>query len=363
LSHRVLLATGATSTVGSAVLERLLGSAAFTSATIVVRTVPLAPPPGVEVVSGDVTRKDLGIEPVRASALAREVTDILHMAADTRFGAPLDALRAVNVAGAEHTLAFANRCPKLARLLTFSTVYVAGRRSGTVYEHDAEHEAGFVNEYERSKYEGEERFRGAMASMPVAIARLSTIVGRAADGVVSRPGAIHHALRFYYQSLAPMLPGTPSSPVDLIPLEYAADAGAAMLVRAYVPGATWHIAAGHDAPSLESLLTLTRDCFLRFRPAWRRRAIEKPTIVSLRTFDRFADSVEELQSSVLSRCVASIRPFAPQLAYPKVFDDRNARSALESCGIARPAFDTYYPSVVKHLIETHWSRADEATAS
>jgi hypothetical protein len=73
--------------------------------------------------------------------------------------------------------------------------------------------------------------------------------------------------------------------------------------------------------------------------------------------------VEELQSSVLSRCVASIRPFAPQLAYPKVFDDRNARAALETCGIARPAFDTYYPSVVKHLIETHWSRADEVTAS
>ena len=359
MSGRVLLVTGGAGAAGRGILARLAGDRAFARIAILTHTTPVDQATAGDVVRGDVTRQDLGMDAPRAAALARDVTDVLHMAADTRFGAPLDTLRAVNVAGVERVLAFARRCPRLQRIVALSTLYVAGRRTGTIREDDLAHTAGFVNAYEESKYEAEAALRAAMATLPIAIARLSTIIGSAQDGSVGRPAAIHHALRFYYQSLAPMLPGTSSSPVDLIPLEYAADAVGTLIARAFAPGTTWHIAAARDAPPLDALLDLTLGAFLKYRPSWRRRAIEKPVVVPLRTFERFADSVEELGNSVLSRCVGVVRPFAPQLAYPKTFDDRVARAALDAHGVQRPTFASYYPSIIRHLIEEHWSVAGE----
>lgn len=365
----ILLVTGATGAAGGPVLDRLLASTDVEEVHVLTRlesdprAITRRSAPVVHIVGGDVTRERLGLDAATAGDLAGRVTGILHMAADTRFAAPLEALRAVNVEGTRQVVAFARRCPRLDRLVALSTVYVAGRRTGPITERELEHDAGFVNDYERSKHEAEHLLRSAMAALPVSVVRISTILGSARDGSVARPAAIHHALRFYYQSLAPMLPGTDASPVDLIALEYAADAVATLAARAFHAGATYHVCAGAEAPALGALLDETLACFLRFRPAWRRRAIERPAIVPLETFERFARSVEELEDSALSQCVAAVRPFAPQLAYPKVFDDEATRGILEGSGVRRPPFAGFYPRVIQHLIERHWSAGAAAVAS
>lgn len=283
----------------------------------------------------------------------RDVTAILHAAADTRFSAPLDVARAANVEVTRDVLRFAERCLRLEKFAYLSTVYVAGKRTGTICESELEHDAGFVNAYEQSKYEAELWLRSQ--SLPIAVYRLSTIFSE-----TGKLGGIHQALRFFYHSLAPMIPGQPDSPVDLISLDYAVNAVSYLFAERFVAGETLHICAGDDTLPLSELLDLTYACFLRDRPAWRKRAIEKPPIVDLATFELFARSVEEIGDSALRQCVTAIKHFAPQLAFPKHFYDTACARALAGGGIVKPAVREFYPRVISRLIECNWRPHERA---
>ena len=311
--------------------------------------------PGVRVVAGDILAgPTLGMDESTAAALRSRVTAIVHAAALTRFDAHLDAARQTNLTGTAQVLAFAAQCPRLVRFCALSTVYVAGRRTGTILEPELEHDRGFVNHYEQSKYESEQLLRGWMARLPIAVCRLSTTLGDSASGRVDRPAAIHQAMRFLHHSLLPMIPGTPESPVDVIPTDYAVAAVRHLAGPGFVAGGTFHICAGTDAPREDELIDLTVDTFLLHRPAWRRRAIEKPVIVALDTFELFRRSVEEVADSALAASVGVLGHFAPQLAFPKTFDDESCRTALARAGIHRPPVRDTLVKVVKYLLDHDW---------
>lgn len=313
-------------------------------------------PAAIGFVSGDVTHGDLGLDPAVRAELQSRVTTIVHAAALTRFDAGHEDAGAANVDGTRHLLAFAAACPKLRRISVLSTVYVAGKRTGTVYERELDHECGFVNAYERSKYEAEQVAREAMGRLPISVLRLSTVIGAHQDGRVHRAAAIHHAMRFLYHSLLPMMPGTDDSPVDLIATEYAIAAIRALSEKGFVPGRTRHICAAAEAIEQAELIDLVVDAFVRYRPAWRRRAIEKPAIVELGTFELFRDSVNAVADPGLRASVAMLAPFAPQLAYPKLFDEADCHAAVAATGIRRPDLRATIMSVVRYLIENNWAQ-------
>jgi len=98
----------------------------------------------------------------------------------------------------------------------------------------------------------------------------------------------------------------------------------------------------------------TLQLFYKNRPAWRKRAIAKPAIVNLETFNLFGRSVEELGESVLKNSVAVLKSFAPQLAYPKLISDEATQHVLQRSGLARPGIRDYYPKVVRFLLENNW---------
>jgi nucleoside-diphosphate-sugar epimerase len=313
-------------------------------------------PPGVRTLVGDVRRgSSLGLADTDLAAIRGSVTDIVHCAADTTFNRPLSDARATNVDGTAAVLAFARECPRLERVACFSTVYVAGRTTGCFTEQDAGGADGFVNSYEQSKAEMESVVRDAMRDVPVAIYRLSTIIGDSRTGEVSGFNAIHHALRLLYQGLAPMVPGRESSLVDLIPVDYAADASHRLFEHAFTPGGTHHLCAGGaSAATLGTLLDATMAAFERYRPAWRKRSIARPAIVGLETYELFVRSVEEAGNQVLLQATRAVQAFAYQLAFPKVFDARRAEAALSPAGIAVPNVVDYYERVVRWCIETNW---------
>jgi nucleoside-diphosphate-sugar epimerase len=360
----VVLLTGASGVVGREILARLVERADVERVYALVHRTPVVTASAKVVrVEGSITAGEtLGLTAGALAAL-KDVTGVIHAAADTRFDGPVAELHETNVNGTRHILQLARRFPELDRVCVLSTVYVAGRRRGRIRESELMHDAGFVNAYEGSKYEMEAVLREGEHGLPVAVVRLSTVIGDSGDGHVGSQAAFHHALRLYYQSLAPMLPGVEDSPVDLIPTDYAADAVTTLACDGFSAGVTTHVCAGDDAPEIGHLLNLAIEAFHACRPAWRRRAIAKPAIVSLATFERFADTVDELEDATLSAATRLVRPFAPQLAFPKRFDETAARAILETHGVVRPPFPSYFRRVVQHLIETHWSvRADAATA-
>ena len=349
----MILMTGGTGAIGVLLSDALLQDSS--PVFLLAREQVVDGRPGVRTFRGNICAGEtLGMTAEDAGFVRAHATTIVHAAALTRFDAPLDTLRHTNVEGTRNVLAFAAGCPHLERLCALSTVYVAGRRTGVIYESELEHACGFVNAYERSKFETEQVLRAWMSRLPIAVCRLSTVVGDSQRGTVRRFAAIHHAIRFLYHSLLPMIPGSPESPVDLISTDYAISALRHLLSTGFAPGSTFHVCAGTDTVSEDELIDMAIDAFLRYRPAWRRRRIEKPAIVELGTFELFRESVEAVADQGLRAPVSVLGQFAPQLAYPKRFDDDGCRSALAAAGIRRPSIEETVTKVIEHLIAHHW---------
>src|SRR5688572_17648017 len=178
--RQVAFVTGATGTIGRALILRLLESSDLEVALLLhERGVGQDPATllrelcsplvstgygeRVRLLTGDITRPNLGLPDERYRELGRTVTHLIHAAATTRFDRPLAEARRINVAGTEEVIRFARRCDRLERFGFLSTAYVAGKRTGTIEEGERRHRAGFVNTYERSKYEAEARLEEARA--------------------------------------------------------------------------------------------------------------------------------------------------------------------------------------------------------
>jgi nucleoside-diphosphate-sugar epimerase len=357
--RRTILVTGGTGTLGAELVSRL---ARASSASVIVlargsvRPRPAVLAPDVRMLTGDVRLgPGFGLDLSLGRALRESVTDIVHCAADTTFNRPLADARAANVAGTEAVLAFAKECRRLQRMACFSTVYVAGRTTGCFAEGDIGGADGFVNSYEQSKAEMEAVVRDAMRDLPIAIYRPSTIIGNSRTGEVTGFNAIHHALRLLYQGLAPMVPGREPGLVDLIPVDFAADASHHLFEHAFTAGTTYHLCSGAaGSATLGALLEATMAAFERYRPAWRKRSIARPAIVELETYELFVRSVEEAGNQVLLQATRAVQAFAYQLAYPKVFDSRHADAVLAPAGIAAPKVLDYYDRIVQWCVGTNW---------
>jgi nucleoside-diphosphate-sugar epimerase len=353
-----VLVTGGTGTLGRELVARLARDRRQTVVVVtrdVARAVTLLPS-HARCVAGDVRAgPTLGLAARDHDALAATVTDVLHCAAETTFNRPLAEARETNVEGTRAVLDFARECAGLERMACFSTVYVAGRVTGCFGEDDVGGATGFVNSYEQSKAEMEALVRDAMPALPIALYRLSTIIGSSRTGAVTGFNAVHHALRLLYQGLAPMVPGREDAPVDLIPVDFAADASLHLFERAFTAGATYHLCAGATGSStLGGLLDATVSAFERYRPAWRKRSIARPALVDLDTYELFVRSVEEAGNEVLLQATRAVQAFAYQLSYPKVFDSRRADASLVAAGLHAPPVLDYYDHVVRWCIETNW---------
>lgn len=347
-----VLVTGATGSIGRPLL-RALAERGVQRIYALMHVGPLENAgPSVRAIAGDVTAgADLGLDPGIADEVCSTITGIVHAAADTRFGAPLDAARIVNAGGTRNVLAFTGRCRRLDRIVALSTTHVAGRRSGGIFEDELEHDAGFVNAYEASKYDAERELRARSGELPISVCRLSTVAGDSRSGEIGRRGAIHQAVLFMYAGLAPMVPGREDSPVDIVALDHVLDAVAWLSTGGFEAGRTWHVCAGSDAIAAGELLDLTLAAFETYRPSWRRRAIARPALVDLDTFELFRRSVDQVGDHSLRASADVVAHFAPQLSFPKRFDNQRCAAALAAAGIEPPAIRDTWRNMVRRLIQ------------
>ncbi|MEM9453195.1 MAG: SDR family oxidoreductase [Myxococcota bacterium] len=95
----------------------------------------------VEVVAGDVSHPDLGLEPEVAARLHGCVDLVINVAGLVDFNPDLRDAYETNVLGAVHVADFVERC-KRTRLIHVSTCYVAGQRDGFIPERVLPHTPG-----------------------------------------------------------------------------------------------------------------------------------------------------------------------------------------------------------------------------
>ncbi len=250
------------------------------------------------------------------STLAAETEAVIHCAASTAFRAPLAELRAINVGGTGHLLAFAARCPHLRQFVHVSTACVCGAAGGLIPEAPLPLPPAFVNAYEQSKWEAEQLVLAAR--LPACIVRLSIVAGSQVDGSVRRLGALHHMLWWLWKGLIPMMPGAADTPVDLISTEYAAQViVAAVHARAPSSPIILHGCAGFLAPCLGDLLQHVAAEFSLRSPVWRSGSIEPPAMVDAATFAMFEQTVLQSGDVLFRRVCEDSRSFLPGLLHPR----------------------------------------------
>ena len=216
----------------------------------------------VQVLAGDVTRPRLGLSEDVYAGLVGGLTHIIHAAADLRVDAPIDELRKTNLQGTENVLELAQAAHAdhgLARFSHVSTAYVAGGRSGPVPEVALSNEFGFSCAYELSKYEGELRVREAREQLPVSIFRPGMIVGDSNTGEIKTFNTFYFPLRLYLEGRLPLVPAARSQPVNLVPVDYVADAIVRLTLDPRAEGQNFHLTAPHSSlPQAGELVEFVR---------------------------------------------------------------------------------------------------------
>jgi thioester reductase-like protein len=305
----------------------------------------------VVAVPADIEASGLGLDRSRREALAGRVTDIVHAAASVSFSLPLEESREVNVTGTRRLLELAELCRQcggITRFAYISTAYVAGTHTGEFREDQLDVGQDFRNAYERSKFEAEKLVRSYRDRLPIQIFRPSIIVGERTSGWTASFNVLYSPLKAFTRGAFRALPGRRSAPVDVVPVDYVADAVFELCNRPVGDDDTFHLVAGPRATTVGRLVELAADYFGRRPPPLLPPAVYErllhPLLVRL-TGDR--------QRRALERSEAFFPYFSMRVRY----DDRRARARLEPAGIRVTPVERYFHRLADFAVRSRWGRA------
>jgi thioester reductase-like protein len=297
-------------------------------------------------VAGDLLRPRLGLGPSDREQIARQTSEVIHCAASVSFDLPLSEARAINAAGVRRVGQLAELCGILGgglqRFAHVSTAYVAGNHDG-VFAEDAPYAgAGFRNTYEQTKYEGEQVLRSWPASLPLQIIRPSIVVGNRRSGWTRAFNVLYWPLQMFSRGRLPLIPARSAAPVDVVPVDYVADA---ILALADAPPATYHLVAGEHATTVGSVIDL----------AARRFGVPEPELVAPETIDADVDTatLTDSQRRVLDRA----RVYFPYFGLRVRFDDRRTRTVLDPSGVRAEPLHQYFDALMDYAQRAQWGRA------
>lgn len=138
----------------------------------------------IEILQGDVTKRNLGLTDYTVKSLAKEISNVFHCAAAVSFDEEKeDVVRRNNIEGTKNILSFMEKLQNV-HLHYMSTAYVCGQRKDTVKEDELNIRQVFNNSYEKIKCESEGLVKKwtAQHNFKTTIYRPSVIVGDAKTG-------------------------------------------------------------------------------------------------------------------------------------------------------------------------------------
>jgi long-chain acyl-CoA synthetase len=305
----------------------------------------------VTAVAADIEQDGLGLGLERRAALAERVRDIVHSAASVSFSLPLEESRQVNVEGTQRLLDFAHEAQSrggLTRFAYVSTAYVAGTHEGEFREDQLDVGQGFRNAYERSKFEAETLVREEADRLPVQIFRPSIIVGERGSGWTASFNVLYAPLKAFARGALQVLPARRSAPVDVVPVDYVADAIFALATGPVIDRAeTFQLVAGREATTVGRLASQGARYFGR-RP---------PRVVSPRLYRRLVHPLLMRGLPPRSRrALARSEVFFPYFTMRVAFDDRRARARLSPRGIRVSSVERYLGRLIEFAREADWGR-------
>jgi long-chain acyl-CoA synthetase len=311
----------------------------------------------VVAVRGDIKHPGLGLRS-GGDALAERVSEIVHSAASVSFELALEPSRTINVDGTRRMLEFAARCQArngLRRFSHVSTAYVAGEHTGCFSEDELDVGQSFRNAYEQSKFEAERLVVRASGRIPTTVLRPSIVVGESDSGWTASFNVLYWPLRAFAHGAYVALPARRDAPVDVVPVDYVADAIFALSQAPEAAGATYHLTAGSRASSVGELVDLATARFERRAPRLIAPAVYRRVVHPL--------LVRASRDQRHLRALARSKLFFPYFAMGVLYDDRCSRVALGAAGIKPPPLHHYFDRLVEFALAADWGRRPISRAS
>lgn len=342
----VLLMTGFPGFLGSALLPRLLARREGVRAVCLVQPQHLATAQDrvaeiesahphtrerIELVEGDITAPDLGIDPARQDVL-RQVSEVWHLAAVYDLAVPTETARRVNVDGTARVLELCQSRKRFRRLQYVSTCYVSGEYEGEFTEEALDERQRFRNHYESTKYEAELLVRKAMADgLPATIYRPGIVVGDSRTGETQKYDGPHFVATFLRRQLLPVALVPNVGPADevrfcLVPRDFVVEAMDELSVMDRSVGKTYAL-TDPNPPTIRQLV----DTFARHLG---KRVVWVPLPLGLtRTA---VDSVPGVE-----RLIGLPAEALDYLVSPTTYATANTVADLAGTGLACPPFESY----------------------
>jgi nucleoside-diphosphate-sugar epimerase len=286
-----------------------------------------------EVLPGDITEPDLALG-ARYDEVAEQITKAVHLAAVYDLSIPRDIGWQINVDGTRHVLDLLAQSPNLERFGYVSSAYVSGKRTGTLYEDELVHDAGFKNFYEETKYHAEVLVQDRMDEIPTLIFRPSIVVGDSETGETDKfdgPYFVLNALRKLPKYTLMTRVGSGTEPVNLVPVDFVIDAMVHLMTTDGHEGTVFHLTDPQPLTT-QAIMELFAD-LLGMTVAY----VPVPPGVA---------------RGLMNTGVGHYLGIAPELIdyfdHPSHYDASNTRAALEGTGIECPSLPDYAPTMVEY---------------
>jgi thioester reductase-like protein len=291
------------------------------------------------VIKGDITLENLGISEKNLEIPRAETTDVYHLAAVYDLAVKEDLAYRVNVEGTKNVNQFVKSLSKNLRRYNYvSTCYVAGQRVGEILETELEHDAGFRNFYEETKYLAEMEVEKLKSEIPTTIFRPSVVVGDSLTGETTKYDGIYYLI--LYLRKAPHLlrfvnVGNKNVKLNLVPVDFVVEGIAALARDESATGKT--IALADPNPlTTEELFDVIAEAMIN------KKSVIKPS----------PKLIEWSLHLKISPPLTGLPFYAvPYFFVPQTYDTSVGEKLLKPHDVACPNFRTYVKNLLKFVEE------------
>ncbi|MEO8573700.1 MAG: SDR family oxidoreductase [Pyrinomonadaceae bacterium] len=287
-------------------------------------------------IEGDITGPQLGISDDDLQTIRDETTSVFHLAAAYDLAVDKDTAYRVNLEGTKNVNEVCRSLPNLRRYNYISTCYVAGNRLGRIFETELEHDAGFRNFYEETKYLAELEVEELKAELPVTIFRPSVVVGDSRTGETTKYDGIYYLIQ--YLRKAPHLlrlinVGNKNVRLNLVPVDFVVEGIAALSADENSIGKTLAL-ADPDPLTTADLFDVIAESLSKKRSVF----VPPPTLVESSLMMSVAPPISGLPHSAV-----------PYFFIAQTYDTEQAARLLALHGVACPNFRDYAANLISFV--------------
>ena len=298
----------------------------------------------VRIFRGDLTTSNFGLARDDYDRLIHTTDSVIHCAASLNRKSEKSCLN-VNLRGTLEVLQLAMRVHHyhgLRRFSHVSTVAVAGKRQDEVVTEDKsiDWNRSDYDPYARTKKFCEHMIRQLLPEVPITIFRPSIVLG---DSRRAETTQFDMVKAFVFLAALPVLPFRPSDKVDIVNVDFVADAIATLHQREQTRFDTYHLSSGRESQTFRELTNALAAAQQRRRPIFA-SVLERPFTSGVNFFSNYKNK--------LSYGASLMKVFMPYLVWNTVFDNTRVVSEL---GRKPVPFSQYSFPLLKFSRETNFT--------